>query len=320
MLCLFIAGAAMTPVVSAVDEPLETLYGIAYMGGFTSTDLFYLEEGLEIKVELVPDSEDCDFVMRAFRFYDSTKPWYLQEFLVWVDDNWYEGGGHEEGYFIVPEEGWYFINVYGYEDYGSYPDGIGFTVNVWDKDVIFPEQPPIEAAGTTYGSVKSWTINTRNAKSNADDNAPFVSPAWYTSDIWYGSCWGVSIWQRPIRQFCAEDAFVVGGIVIQFSGYHFENTDEARELFDLIKIEHVIDGVPLESIAKITLGPIHAQRGPSGEVIWWYRRMECATFKPGELAELIGIGPHQILTTTIYPWGVEGPYYSAFELVSCSSP
>jgi hypothetical protein len=293
--CFAFASMAMLPTASAESGSFE--------GSVTPNQWTFFEVnlhgGLEVSVELIPKIEDCDLDLYV---YDQNFELIMQAATA---------SGHEKGYFIVPEDGTYMIWVHGW--FVPDPPGkVAFTIYYEEGEGIIPEPPPIEPTGTTYGNVQSWIKAHRNGINHANYHAAHFGIVW-TSDLL--PTWGllsVSPWQRPIRRFCAEDALIVGSYAVQTTPDM--TLQEARELLESIQVEHFLDGVPLSDLTRIQSGPVRPTRY-RGELHSFYIRMDCGTFKPGELAEKIGLGVHELLMVITRADGSVSTWVGYFELV-----
>ncbi|MFW9809233.1 MAG: hypothetical protein ACFFE6_07615 [Candidatus Thorarchaeota archaeon] len=301
MLCLLFIGSTTLPVVNATVDLDLTLDGsVGNEQGFVS-EWFYLYEGQEVEVILTPDGV-CDLDL----YVDSQYEWDI----AYAETP----AGEETVYFIAPYDAYYNLYVYGWWVPG---ESVDFTITVRAGDDVFPEFPAIRITPTdnTYGNIKGWTKSHTIAINRASWNSAIkVWPTAYENNI---------VWlflpppaQRPLKQFCAEDALLVGAYAY---GWFIDETsppDEViREFLGGITVEHFIDGDPLSSLTKIQSGPIRPHY-VNGVLARYYFRTDCGAFKPGELEEAIGLGEHKIETIATFPDGSIDYFVNYFELVS----
>ena len=303
MLCLFVFGAAMVPMVRA--QTIPTFEGVISDGEWIYFEID-LQSGLEASVELIPETEDCDLDLYVFGPNDE---------LIMMRGT---ASGYEIGYFIIPYDTTYSIGVHAY--YVPYGEEVVFTLHVVTGENIIPEPPLVEPNEGGYGGIRSYAKSHREGILHCDVNSAIsiARSELLTNDIVF--FWlSPSPWQRPLARFCAEDALIVGQFTIQLNPRYYPTMVLAQEAFEVTTVEHFINGVSLETYITVESGPVRSQHGDKGELISFFKRMDAGFFKPGELAELIGLGVHELTTVQTYPNGYVETDTGYFELVSCAS-
>jgi hypothetical protein len=181
----------------------------------------------------------------------------------------------EHAYFYATG-GTYYLLINWWEYQGiEPPEQIDYVVHVES-----PAENP-----RSNGGANSFTACPRQAYWWSDNLKPsHRDPIYYDWRI-------INMWSTlpGHNRFNAEEAFSVGLFTIgtgpTMSWQEFLDFRDANEVF------HWIDGIPLEDLTHIRIGPAHKHHF-HGYLLGYYWRVESGTFVKGELAELIGLGIH----------------------------
>jgi hypothetical protein len=293
-------GMILIPAVVASMPGYPTeVYGTIYQDDYVLFATFDFDENYQvyIKLSIVDYVPYTDLDVYVF---DSSEP-------IWIGGKgaeYYEDPSiAEQGYFITPETGTYYVYIYGYDIPAS--SGVDVILYVdYGENLI--EITPLESNEIKWSTLTSYVNTNGNARYHASENAVFRRGSEYTNTV--GSIlttregfvnWLVAPstpYELPPMRFCPSDNIGIGGLVWLLPTEGLDQ-ETAEWIFDYYHYEHYIDGIPLTELADVYNTPMDIIRD-RGEMVYYVKMQETALFKSGELVDLIGYGPH-ILTSTI---------------------